>query len=188
MGITGPIEDTPTDEMRAVFNTNLFGAVDVMKAALPQMRKQKSGLIINVTSIAGYMGLPFRGLYSATKGALETITEATSMEVKPFGIKVTCVAPGDFATNIAAGRYHTPVFETSAYKENYQMNLNLMDAHVSGGMDPIEMANAIFKIINTKNPKIHYKVGGFMEKFSIVLKRVLPDRVYEKILMDHYKL
>ncbi|MCL7763067.1 SDR family oxidoreductase [Polaribacter sp. Z014] len=188
MGITGPIEDTPTDEMRAVFNTNLFGAVDVMKAALPQMRKQKSGTIINVTSIAGYMGLPFRGLYSATKGALETITEATSMEVKPFGIKVACVAPGDFATNIAAGRYHTPVFDDSAYKENYQMNLNLMDAHVSGGMDPIEMAKAVHKIIETKNPKIHYKVGGFMEKFSIVLKRILPDRMYEKILMNHYKL
>lgn len=59
MGITGPIEDTPTDEMRAVFNTNLFGAIDVMKAVLPQMRNQKSGTIINVTSIAGYMGLPF---------------------------------------------------------------------------------------------------------------------------------
>ena len=188
MGITGPIEDTPTDEMRAVFNTNLFGAIDVMKAVLPQMRKQKLGTIINVTSIAGYMGLPFRGLYSATKGALETITEATSMEVKPFGIKVTCVAPGDFATNIAAGRYHTPVFDNSAYKENYQMNLNLMDAHVSGGMDPIEMAKAVHKIIETENPRIHYKVGGFMEKFSIVLKRILPDRMYEKILMNHYKL
>ena len=121
MGITGPIEDTPTDEMRAVFNTNVFGAIDVMKAVLPQMRKQKSGTIVNVTSIAGYMGLPFRGLYSATKGALETITEATSMEVKPFGINVVNVAPGDFATNIAAGRYHTPVFENSAYKDNYQI-------------------------------------------------------------------
>ena len=110
------------------------------------------------------------------------------MEVKPFGINVTCVAPGDFATNIAAGRYHTPVFDNSAYKENYQMNLNLMDAHVSGGMDPIEMAKAVHKIIETENPRIHYKVGGFMEKFSIVLKRILPDRMYEKILMNHYKL
>lgn len=188
MGITGPIEDTPTDEMRTVFNTNVFGAIDVMKAVLPQMRKQKSGTIINVTSIAGYMGLPFRGLYSATKGALEIITEATSMEVKPFGVRVVNVAPGDFATNIAAGRYHTPVFEKSAYKENYQKNLDLMDAHVNSGMDPLEMAKAVHKIINSKNPKIHYKVGGFMEKFSIVLKRILPDRIYEKILMNHFKL
>ena len=188
MGITGPIEDTPTDEMRAVFNTNLFGAIDVMKAVLPQMRHQKSGIIMNVTSIAGYMGLPFRGLYSASKGALELITEATNMEVKSLGIKVVNVAPGDFATNIAAGRYHTPVFENSAYKENYQANLDLMDAHVDGGMNPIEMAKTVYKIINTKSPKIHYKVGGFMEKFSIVLKRILPDKMYQKLLMNHYKL
>ncbi len=188
MGITGPIEDTPTDEMRAVFNTNVFGAIDVMKAVLPQMRKQQSGVIINVTSIAGYMGLPFRGLYSATKGALELITEATSMEVKNLGIHVVNVAPGDFATNIAAGRYHTPVFENSGYKQKYQENLDLMDSHVSSGMDPVEMAKEVYKIINTKTPKIHYKVGGFMEKFSIVLKRILPDRAYEKLLMNHYKM
>jgi len=188
MGITGPIEDTPMDEMRAVFNTNFFGAIDVMKAVLPQMRAQKSGMILNVTSIAGYMGLPFRGLYSATKGALELVTEAVSMEVKGLGIKAVNVAPGDFATNIAAGRYHTPVFVNSAYKENYQTNLNLMDAHVSGGMNPLEMAKTVYKIINTENPKIHYKVGGFMEKFSIVLKRILPDKWYQKIVMNHYKL
>lgn len=188
MGITGPVEDTPTDEMRAVFNTNLFGAIDVMKAVLPQMRKQQSGIVINVTSIAGYMGLPFRGLYSATKGALELTSEAISMEVKQFGIHVVNVAPGDFATNIAAGRYHTPVFKNSAYKQSYQINLDLMDAHVDSGMNPIEMAKEIYKIIQTKKPKLHYKVGGFMEKFSIVLKRILPDRMYEKLLMNHYKL
>jgi short-subunit dehydrogenase len=134
------------------------------------------------------MGLPFRGLYSATKGALELVSEAANMEVKQFGVNVVNVAPGDFATNIAAGRYHTPVFDNSAYKEKYQENLDLMDTHVDSGMDPLVMAKAVYKIINTENPKIHYKVGGFMEKFSIVLKRILPDRVYEKLLMNHYKL
>ncbi len=188
MGITGPIEDTPTDEMRSVFNTNLFGPIDVMKAVLPQMRKQQSGKIINVTSIAGYMGLPYRGMYSASKGALELVTESIRMEVKNFGIDIVNVAPGDFATNIAAGRYHTPVFENSAYKKVYEENLALMNSHVDSGMDPIEMAKAIFKVINTEKTKIHYKVGGFMEKFSIVLKRVLPDNMYEKLLMNHYKL
>jgi len=188
MGITGPVEDTPTDEMQKVFNTNFFGAIDVIKAVLPQMRQQKEGLIINVTSIAGYMGLPFRGIYSATKGALELTTESLSMELKPFGINVTNVAPGDFATNIASGRYHTPVFDTSPYKEVYQNNLNLMDADVSTGDDPIAMAKAIFKIINTKNPKLHYKVGSFMQKFAIVLKRILPDKVFEKLLMNNYKM
>ncbi|TVZ55370.1 short-subunit dehydrogenase [Lutibacter sp. Hel_I_33_5] len=188
MGITGPIEDTPSDEMRSVFNTNFFGAIDVMKSVLPQMRAQKSGLIINVTSIAGYMGLPFRGIYSASKGALELVTEATRMEVAEFGIKVTNIAPGDFATNIAAGRFHTPVFEKSAYREKYQENLDLMDSHVDSGMDPIEMAKKAHQIINTQNPKIHYKVGDFMQKFSIVLKRILPDKLYETLLMNHYKL
>ena len=187
-GITGSIEDTPTDEMRANFNTNFFGVIDVAKAVLPQMRKQKSGTIINVTSIAGYMGLPFRGIYSASKGALELVTEALSMEVKSFGIKVINVAPGDFATNIASGRFHTPVYENSAYKETYTENLALMDGHVNLGMDPKVMAKAIHQIIEKKNPKIHYKIGGFMEKFSIILKRVLPDKVYEKLLMNHYKL
>ena len=188
MGITGPIEDTPTDKMRSVFNTNLFGAIDVMKAVLPQMRLQKSGLIINVTSIAGYMGLPFRGIYSASKGALEIITEASRMEVKEFGIIITNVAPGDFATNIAAGRYHTPVFDNSAYKEKYAENLALMDQHVDGGLNPQIMAKSVYEIILKKQPRIHYKIGGFMEKFSIVLKRILPDAWYEKLLMNHYKL
>lgn len=187
-GITGPIEDTPTEEMKANFDTNFFGPIEVMKAVLPQMRKQKSGLIINVTSIAGYMGLPFRGVYSASKGALELITEATNMEVKQFGINVVNVAPGDFATNIASGRYHTPVFDNSAYKEKYAANLALMDNHVDKGADPMLMAKAIENIITSKNPKIHYKVGGFMEKFSIVLKRILPDKWYQKLLMNHYKL
>lgn len=187
-GITGPIEDTPTEEMKENFNTNFFGVIDVVKAVLPHMRKQQSGIIINTTSIAGYMGLPFRGIYSASKGALELVTEALSMEVKSFGINVVNVAPGDFATNIAAGRYHTPVFENSAYKEKYAENLALMDTHVDSGADPIIMAEAIYKIIENKNPKIHYKIGGFMEKFSIVLKRILPDKVYEKLLMNHYKL
>lgn len=188
MGITGPIEETPTHEMRSVFETNFFGAIEVMKTVLPQMRKQQSGLIINITSIAGYMGLPFRGIYSATKGALELVSEATRMEVKQFGIKVVNIAPGDFATNIAAGRYHSPVLEDSAYKEKYAANLALMDSHVDSGMDPLEMAKTVYRIINTQNPKVHYKVGTFMQKFSIVLKRILPDRIYEKLLMNHYKL
>jgi len=187
-GITGSIEDTPTQEIKNVFETNLFGAIEVTKAVLSQMRKQKNGKIINITSIAGYMGLPFRGVYSASKGALELISEAMNMEVQEFGINIINVAPGDFATNIAAGRYHTPVYEDSAYKKKYQVNLDLMNSHVDGGMNPIKIAEKVFEIIETKNPKIHYKVGGFMEKFSIVLKRILPDKTYEKILMNHYKM
>lgn len=187
-GITGPIEEIPDAEIQRNFDTNLFGPIRVIKAVLPQMRIQKSGLIINVTSIAGYMGLPYRGVYSASKGALELLTEAFRMEIKDFNIHMTNVAPGDFATNIAAGRFHSPIINDSPYKIPYENTLKLMDAHVNEGKDPLLMARAIYKIINSPRPKIHYKVGEFLQKFSIVLKRILPDKVYEKMLMKHYKL
>lgn len=188
VGITGPIEETPTDEMRNNFETNFFGPIEVIKSVLPQMREQKSGLIINITSIAAYMGLPFRGIYSSSKAALEIITESISMEVKSFGINVVNVAPGDFATNIASGRYHAPVIEGSAYESNYGNTLKQMDEHVDSGSNPNEMAFAIYQIINEKKPKLHYKIGVFMQRFSIILKRILPDRIYEAMLMNHYKL
>lgn len=188
VGITGPIEEIPTAEIKNNFETNFFGPIEVIKAVLPQMREQNSGLIINITSIAGYMGLPYRGVYSASKGALEIVTEAISMEVKPFGINVVNVAPGDFATNIASGRYHAPVIQGSAYETTYGNTLQQMNEHVDSGSNPNEMAMAIYQIINTKQPKLHYKIGAFMQKFSIVLKRLLPDRVYERMLMKHYKL
>lgn len=188
VGITGPLEEIPLAEIKNNFETNFFGPIEVMKAVLPQMRSQKSGLIINVTSIAGYMGLPYRSVYSASKGALELITEALRMEVKNFGINITNVAPGDFATNIASGRFHAPLVNGSPYEKTYGATLETMNDHVDSGSNPMEMAIAIENIVNTPNPKIHYKVGVFMQKFSIVLKRVLPDKVYEKMLMKHYKL
>jgi short-subunit dehydrogenase len=187
-GITGPIEETPEKEIKANFDTNFFGPINVIKAALPYMRNQKAGLIINITSIAGYMGLPYRGIYSASKGALELLTEAFRMELKGFNINMVNVAPGDFATNIASGRYHAPLLEDSPYNKSYGNTLKLMNEHVDSGSNPNMMAQQIFKIINTKNPKGHYKVGEFMQKFSIVLKRILPDKVYESLLMNHYKL
>lgn len=188
VGITGPLEEIPMEEIKNNFDTNFFGPIALMKAVLPQMRQQKSGLIVNITSIAGYMGLPYRSVYSASKGALELITEALRMEVKSFGIQITNVAPGDFATNIAAGRFHAPIIQGSDYERAYGSILKTMDEHVDSGSNPNEVAEAVFQIIQDKNPRIHYKVGAFMQKFSIVLKRILPDTVYEKMLMKHYKL
>ena len=188
VGITGPIEETPEEEIKKAFDTNYFGPLNVTKAVLPTMRTQGGGLIINITSIAGYMGLPYRGIYSATKGALELTTEAFRMELKDFNIHMTNVAPGDFATNIASGRYHAPVLDSSPYKKPYKNTLEIMNEHVDHGKDPELMAKAIYKIINTPNPRGHYKVGEPLQKFSIALKRILPDKLYEKILLKHYKL
>ncbi|KXN99922.1 short-chain dehydrogenase [Aequorivita aquimaris] len=188
VGITGPIEETPESEIKKAFDTNFHGPINVIKAVLPQMRKQGFGHILNVTSIAAYMGLPYRGIYSASKAALEITIEALRMETLQFGIKMTNIAPGDFATNIAAGRYHAPELKDSPYKKDYGNTLKLMNEHVDNGNDPLEMAKVVHKIIETENPRVHYKVGSSLQKFSIVLKRVLPDRVYERMLLKHYGL
>ncbi len=188
VGITGPIEETPESEIKKAFDTNFHGPINVIKAVLPQMRKQGFGHILNVTSIAAYMGLPYRGIYSASKAALEITIEAMRMETLQFGIKMTNIAPGDFATNIAAGRYHAPELKDSPYKKDYGNTLKLMNEHVDNGNDPLEMAKVVHKIIETENPRVHYKVGSTLQKFSIVLKRILPDRVYERMLLKHYGL
>lgn len=185
VGITGPMEETPHEEVINAFATNFNGPLNVMNTVLPVMREQKEGLIINITSIAGYMGLPYRGIYSASKGALEIVTESYRMETKQFGIKLTTLAPGDFATNIASGRYHTPVFENSPYKRAYKSTLEAIDADVDSGGDPAVVGRKIAKIIETKNPKPHYKVGSFIQKFSLTLKNILPGRWFEKLLESH---
>lgn len=187
-GISGPLEEIPESELKSIFDTNYFGPINVIKAVLPTMRRQGSGMIINVTSIAGFMGLPFRSAYSATKGALSLTTEALRMELKEFNIKVTNVAPGDFVTNIAAGRYHAPLEKTSAYANNYSKALSMMDEHVDDGQSPNLMAEAVHGIMKIEDPKVHYKVGAFMQKFSVFLKGILPSRMYERLLLNHYKL
>ena len=188
VGITGPIEETPDLEIKKAFDINVHGPINVIKSVLPQMRKQKSGLIINITSIAGYMGLPYRGIYSATKAALEITAEAFRIEIKQFGIKMTNIAPGDFATNIAAGRYHSPVLDDSPYKDTYSNTLDMMNAHVNEGKDPTQLAAIILKVIHDNDPRVSYKAGDLIQKFSIVLKQILPSKWYEKMLMKHYKL
>lgn len=188
VGITGPVEETPYDEIRKAFDINYHGPINVIKAVLPQMRNQKSGLIINITSIAGYMGLPYRGIYSASKSALEITTETLRMEVKQFGVKMTNIAPGDFATNIAASRFHAPVLENSPYKEVYGNSLKTMNQHVDQGENPAILAAVVYDIINVTNPKVRYKVGSAVQKFSIVLKRILPSKWYEKMLMKHFEI
>ena len=188
VGITGPIEETPDAEINKAFDTNFYGPIRVIKAVMPAMRKAGQGRIINITSIAGYMGLPYRGIYSASKAALGVVTETLRLEAREFGISFTTVAPGDFATNIAAGRYHAPLKEDSAYYNNYKVSLDLMNEHVDAGEDPAAMANFVYRLINKKKVKVHYRVGAPLQRLSIVLKRLLPDTWYESMLRKHYKL
>lgn len=188
VGITGPIEETPIEAARAHFQTNFFGVMELTQRALPLMRNQNEGQIINVTSIAGYMGLPFRGYYSASKSALITLSEALRLELKNTNIQVSCLAPGDFATNIASGRFTVAAQSDSPYFETYSKSLKLMNAHVDEAENPIEVAQTIFRIIQQEKPKVHYKVGSVLQKFSVFLKGILPDKVFENMLAKHYKL
>ena len=125
---------------------------------------------------------------SATKVAIELTTEAFRMELMDCNIQMTYVAAGDCANNIAAGIFHATVLESSPYKKANQNTLDIMKKHVDEGKDPELMAKMIYKIINTPKPRGHYKVGEPLQKFSIALKRILPDKLYEKILLKHYKL
>lgn len=188
VGITGPVEEIQLEAVQSNFQTNCFGPLLLIQAVLPTMRKQTSGFIINITSIAGAMGLPYRGIYSSSKGAFSLLTESLRMEVKSFGIRVCSIAPGDYATDIATRRYHAPVLDDSPYQQSYQESLDTMDSHVDSGGDPMEIARAIAKIIPLKNPKVHYRIGAPLQKLSVLLKAFLPSKAYEKLLMNHYKI
>lgn len=187
-GIAGPLEEIPEAESKAVFETNFYGPIRMIKAILPGMRARKSGLIINITSVAGYMGLPYRGMYSASKSALEIVGESWAMELKALGIKIVSVAPGDYATNIAAGRYHAPLKPDSPYARGYGISLEMMNQHVQKGGNPDEMARLVEKIVVNGPNKVHYKAASFVEKAGVVLKFLLPDLWYQKMMMKHFKL
>ena len=151
------------------------------------MRQQRKGFILNITSVAAYMGLPFRGGYSASKGALSLITETLRMETRQFGIKVCTLAPGDVATDIASRRFHTPAQENSPYPQ-YTASLSSMNQQVDEGADPAILAQKIYQVIMKKSPKVHYSKGKFLETFSIFLKKILPSKYFERLLMNHYDL
>ena len=187
-GIIGPIEETDVNSMQSHFTTNFFGPLSLIQKVLPVMRHQRSGLIINITSIGGYMGLPFRGIYSASKGALGVTSEALRMEVKPFGVDVVTLAPGDYATDIAKRRIYSHLKKDSPYHDLYKYSINNIDEHVDQGGNPNDIARMIHKIIKLKKRKIHYRSGSFLQKFSILLKKILPDTLFEKMIMNHYKL
>ena len=186
VGITGPLEEIPEIEIKNNFNTNFFGPINIIKKVLPIMRSEKSGLIINITSLAAYVGTPYRSVYSASKAALDLVSETLNMETTPFNIKIVSVAPGEFSTNIASGRYHTSCEKKSPYHLNYSKALTLMNNHVDSGADPKLIAKLIFKIINSKNPKKKYIVGSFLEKIAPYLKLLLPQKYFENLIMKSY--
>ncbi len=188
-GIAGSVEDTSIAEAKSQLETNFFGTVRMVKEILPIMRKQKKGYIINLSSIGGIVGLPFQAFYSASKFAIEGYTEALRLEVKPFGIKVSLIEPGDFKTNFTKNRKKT---ESSlidkAYTERFLKCLSVMEKDEQNGSDPIEIAKLADKILNTENPKLRYLAGPTAEKLFVILKRFLPENLVQFIFEKYYKL
>ena len=182
VGITGPLEEIPTSEINKHFQTNVIGPILLIKQVLPFMKSSKNGVIINITSVAGQIATPFRSIYSGGKAALEIISETLAMEVRSFGIDVVSIAPGDFNTNISKRRFHSPVINTSDYK-SYAESLKKMNLGVNKGSDPEKIAKLVSTILLKRRPKIRYRVGSFIEKNGIILKRILPQRIYEKLIL-----
>ncbi|MEI7662928.1 MAG: SDR family oxidoreductase, partial [Bacteroidota bacterium] len=188
-GIAGSVEDTSTEDMKAQFETNYFGMFRVCREVLPVMRKQKSGYIINVGSIAGSIGVPFQGAYSACKSAVQNLTEVLRMEVKPYGIKVSLIDPGDFKTGFTDSRVKTSQSVSNPeYAERFAKALQTMEHDERKGCDPLELARLVNKIISSKSPRLRYMVGPAMEIFAVHLRKFLPSGIFEGIIMSTYKI
>ena len=188
LGLIGSIEDTSDAEAKAIFETNVFGLMNVCRAVLPHMRAAGSGKIINISSIAGVMGLPYRGIYSASKASVIAITEALSAEVLRFGIHVSAILPGDFKTSINDNRNVAVGAGQSTYHADTTAINQLVTDEVATSSDPILIAKKVELIIKTGKPKMLYQVGKPVQKLSTILHYLLPGRWFEKILLNHYKL
>ncbi|HNV34564.1 MAG TPA: SDR family oxidoreductase [Bacillota bacterium] len=188
LGLGGSVEDVTIAEAKALFETNVFGAMRTVKAVAPVMRGQKSGLIIFVSSIGGLIGLPFQGLYSSTKFAVEGLAEAMSMELRPFGVDVVIAEPGDFATGFTANRVKAVASESadSGYKEAYKRAMRNIEKDENSGYKPDVFAIAISRIINSRRRKLRYMIGSPLQKSSVFIKKVLPSRLFERIMAWYY--
>ncbi len=186
MGMVGSVEDSVKEDILRLFNLNLVGAVQMMSAVMPNMRTHKSGKIINVSSIGSEMGLPFRGFYSASKSALDKVTEAMRYEVYPWNIHVCSLHLGDIKTNIAENRVRTQVSEP--YQSVFNKVYALMNSHVGDGTEPLEVAEYIDRLLSKDRWKAHYYFGKFGQKIGVPLKWILPQGTYENLMKKYNKL
>ena len=186
MGMVGSVEDSTQEEILKLFNLNLVGSVQMMTAVLPKMREQKMGKIINVSSIGSEMGLPFRGFYSASKSALDKVTEAIRYEVSPWNIQVCALHLGDIKTNIAENRVKTDVSEP--YQDTFNKVYRLMNSHVDKGTEPLEVAEYIEKLLDRKSWKAHFYFGKLGQRIGVPLKWLLPQNFYENLMRKYNQI
>lgn len=184
-GYFSAVEDIETDKLMTSIETNVAGPIELIKNVLPYMREQGSGKIFNVSSILGFCTLPLNGPYSASKYAIESISETLATEVKPFGIDVIIIEPGDFHSEFIKKAMHPEVNEKSPYFKLYKRQKDKVDSG-TGGRDPEVLADKVVQICEIKNPRLRYMVGR-----EVLIKKLLHFIMYDdnwiKFLRRFYK-
>ena len=186
-GSFGAVEDVDISEAKMQFEVNLFGLARLVQLVLPYMRKQKSGRIINVSSMGGRLTTYFGAWYHATKYALEAFSDALRMEVSDFGIDVSLIEPGGIKTDwgiIASDKLEKSA-KGGAYEKEAMKTAKGMKKQYSGNLlsNPIVITKAISKAVNSNRPKARYLIG-FMAKPLVFLHTILPAKVFDKIMRN----
>ena len=184
-GSFGAVEDVPMDEARRQFEVNVFGLARLTQLVAPHMRAQGSGTIINVSSIGGRLTTPLGGWYHATKYAVEALSDALRMELRPFGIDVVVIEPGCIRTAwwaIAADHLEATA-SGSAYADQIRAVAGTMrsESNQRRYSPPEVIARAIGKIVTARRPRTRYAVG-FMARPLIAARRILPDRAFDRLI------
>ena len=184
-GSYGAIEDVPIDEARRQFEVNVFGLGRLTQLVTPHMRTQGSGTIINISSMGGKLTTPLGGWYHATKYAVEALSDALRMELRPFGIDVVVVEPGGIRTEWAsiAADHLEATAEGSAYANQIRAVAGAMRSESNNRRysPPEVIARTVGRIVTARRPRTRYAVG-FMAKPLIAARRVLPDRAFDQLI------
>lgn len=183
IGISGPVENTKLDAIKEIINVNMMGVFHVCKIAIPYLRISQ-GRIINIGSVAGDLAIPFQTFYSVTKSAIMAYTEGLALELKPLGVKVTCVLPGDTRTSFTKNRQNEIDIDQE-YRFRYHKSITKMEHDEKNGMLPIAVSKTIYRTMKKKNPSTKVIVG-FSYQFLLFVKRFLPQRLVLHILYKMY--
>jgi short-subunit dehydrogenase len=166
---------------------NFFGVLRVCRAIIPVMREQRAGYIVNIGSIGGLIAIPYQGLYSASKFALEGLSESLRLEVRRFGIQVVLIEPGDHRTGLTGNRRLTAESQSNpAYRDRFHRAVERTAADEQNGPEPQAVARLLHRIVTNPRPRLRYTVGPLPERAAIWLKRLLPYSLVEKVMGFYY--
>lgn len=186
-GFAGSVEDTSPAEARAQLETNVIGVLRICRAVLPHMRARGSGHIVNVSSIAGRVAVPFQGIYCASKFAVEGLTEALRHEVADMGIAVALVEPGDYKSGFTDARRMTIGSGAgSAYVEKLARALASIVRHEQQGPTPEPVAQRVAAILESARPRLRHPIGRPLDRMAVALRPWIPAGIYERMIRDHY--